>query len=434
VDSAAVRAEFDRQLRRDPAPEPGIRIEREDHLTRIVGAGDDDWSGVLWSGLAGADPDPVIAAQVRRFGPGRTWEWKHYSYDQPASLPERLRVAGFAAEPAETLLVAELAGLDLDTGPPAGVRLVPVTGPAGAAAVVRVHDEVFGRSHPAIGGAIVAALRERPHPVEAVLAVAGEVPVSAARIEFPAGRDFASLWGGGTLPAWRGRGVFRSLVAYRARRARDRGYRYLQVDASEDSRPILERLGFTALARTTPFVRPAGLISPRLELQPVPLGLARILAGPQSGPAGPEPGPAAPPTWAAGYPLPGTRAAARTLLRGAEARGDTSDGHVPAWGMYQVILRETGQVVGDIGFHGPPDPAGTVEIGYGLAEAHRGRGLARESAAAICALAWSRPEVNRIIAQTDQANTPSAGVLLHTGFHDDGTADGMRHFSLPRPT
>jgi hypothetical protein len=50
--------------------------------------------------------------------------------------------------------------------------------------------------------------------------------------------------------------VFRSLVAYRARLARDRGYRYLQVDASADSSPILQRLGFAELARTTPFIYP----------------------------------------------------------------------------------------------------------------------------------------------------------------------------------
>jgi GNAT superfamily N-acetyltransferase len=72
-------------------------------------------------------------------------------------------------------------------------------------------------------------------------------------VEFPEDSDFASLWGGGTVPDWRGRGVFRSLVAYRARLARERGYRYVQVDASDGSRPILQRLGFAKLAETTPF-------------------------------------------------------------------------------------------------------------------------------------------------------------------------------------
>jgi hypothetical protein len=33
-----------------------------------------------------------------------------------------------------------------------------------------------------------------------------------------------------------------------------RGARLLQVDASDDSRPILERLGFVAVTTTTPYV------------------------------------------------------------------------------------------------------------------------------------------------------------------------------------
>jgi RimJ/RimL family protein N-acetyltransferase len=89
-------------------------------------------------------------------------------------------------------------------------------------------------------------------------------------------------------------------------------------------------------------------------------------------------------------------------------------------------------VIGDIGFHGPPDDSGTVEIGYGIVEQYRGRGLMGESAVAICGLAWSRPRVTRIIARTDEGNGPSAGVLRHAGFREDGVADGMRRFSLSR--
>jgi hypothetical protein len=61
------------------------------------------------------------------------------------------------------------------------------------------------------------------------------------------------MWGGGTLPGWRRRGIYRALVVYRAKLAATRGYRFLQVDASAQSQPILQRLGFVSLARTTPF-------------------------------------------------------------------------------------------------------------------------------------------------------------------------------------
>ena len=254
MDTAAVLAAFNEQMRRDPRAEPDTHIESDEHITRAVTDGD-GWNGVIWSDLSDADADAAIAAQVQRFAScRRPWEWKLYSYDRPADLPARLQAAGFVPDPAETLLIAEIAGLALEPGPPAGIELVPVTGPAGADALVAVHDQVFGGSHDAIAQAVLSALGADPCPMTAVVAMAGDTPVSAARAEFPAGSDFASLWGGGNLPAWRGRGIFRSIVAYRAALARERGYRYLQVDASDDSRPILQRLGFAALATTTPYI------------------------------------------------------------------------------------------------------------------------------------------------------------------------------------
>jgi len=83
---------------------------------------------------------------------------------------------------------------------------------------------------------------------------AGDEVVSAAWLVLTEGTEFAGLWGGSTLAAWRGRGIYRALVARRAQLAAERGVRYLQVDASADSRPILERLGFLAITTTTPYV------------------------------------------------------------------------------------------------------------------------------------------------------------------------------------
>jgi ribosomal protein S18 acetylase RimI-like enzyme len=260
VNIAEVLAAFDEQLRRNPEMGPGSTVERDEQVTLVVdtGAG---WSGVIWSDLSEDTADAAIAAQVARLGRdgagrdsvGGDWEWKHYSYDQPADLPARLLAAGFVPEPPETLLVAEIAELDLRTPPPDGIDLVPVTGQAGADALVAVHDEVFSGASQRIADAVLRGIADQPPSVAAVVAMAGQTPVSAGRVEFPPGSEFASIWGGGTLPAWRGRGIFRSLVAHRAALAADRGYRYLQVDASPDSRPILRRLGFAELATTTPY-------------------------------------------------------------------------------------------------------------------------------------------------------------------------------------
>ena len=87
-----------------------------------------------------------------------------------------------------------------------------------------------------------------------IVAEAGDEIVCAAWVRFQGGTEFATLWGGATLPAWRGRGIYRATVAYRANLAAQRGFRLVEVDASDDSRPILERLGFAAVTTTTPYV------------------------------------------------------------------------------------------------------------------------------------------------------------------------------------
>jgi len=259
VDRQAALAAFDEQIRQHPEPEaPDGFVEHDEGVVRCISGGD-GWTGVIWSDLDPAGADAVIAAQITRFAKlSRPWEWKHYSHDRPRDLPARLLAAGFRRQPAEALLVAEIAELALDVPPPPGVELRAAVDERGVEALVSVHDEVFGEDHSALGEALLAGLARRPPTAAAVVAWAEQTPIAAGRVEFHRGTDFASLWGGGTVPAWRGRGVFRALVARRASLASAEGFRYLQVDASPESRPILERLGFIELATTTPFTHPGG--------------------------------------------------------------------------------------------------------------------------------------------------------------------------------
>ncbi|MDP9431409.1 MAG: GNAT family N-acetyltransferase, partial [Actinomycetota bacterium] len=176
----AVRATFDRQMRRDVRSSPGTSVERDERVTRLIGEG---WRGVVWSDLATADVDEVIAREVARFA-GGSWEWKHYSGDRPADLSERLLGAGFLADPPESVMVADIADLDLSAAPPNGVDLFTVTTAEHVEALMSLHNDVFGGDHQAVGQEVSAALGAAEPAVVALLAQAGDTTVAAGRVEF----------------------------------------------------------------------------------------------------------------------------------------------------------------------------------------------------------------------------------------------------------
>ncbi|MDX3534238.1 GNAT family N-acetyltransferase [Streptomyces sp. MB09-01] len=252
-----VRARYDAEVREGAQPDSAqARVERAGRVVRQSAPGL-GWNGVLWSDLDEENADAEIAAQVAFFAERGCpeFEWKLYDHDGPADLGERLRAAGFVPEPPETLMVgraAELAQLPVE--PPEGITLRVVTDEAGVDLMMEVHAGAFGTERPRIREHLLDQVRNEPECIAAVLAMAGDTPVSAARMEMRPGTAFAGLWGGGTLAQWRGRGIYRLLVAHRARLAAERGIPYLQVDASDDSRPILERLGFGALGVTVPYL------------------------------------------------------------------------------------------------------------------------------------------------------------------------------------
>jgi GNAT superfamily N-acetyltransferase len=254
MDNDEVLALFDRQIRRDyPGDGPGDAVERDGNVVRHVGAGD-SWCGVIWSDLDEQSADAAIDAQLRYFrGLERGFEWKLYTHDRPADLGERLAKAGLEPDEPETLMIAEIERLPTEPVLPEGVRIERVTDLAGVERMIATHQAAFGHALPRLEQYLRQQIMQDPDKLVAVVVLAGDQPVCAARMEFHEGTSFASLWGGGTDPAWRGRGVYRATVAYRARLAAARGYRYLQVDASSDSRPILARLGFESLSVTIPY-------------------------------------------------------------------------------------------------------------------------------------------------------------------------------------
>lgn len=264
-DPAALLRLYDDQLRahiHDREPE-GVTTERDGPVLRITGMGSGGW--VLYrdlGGLEGTALDELIARQVGYFADrAMRFEWKLHGHDLPADLPERLLAAGFVPEERETLVIAPVDRLVLDAAPPPGVVVREVADQDDYDRIATLETAVWGDEGSAAWIASLAKEHEAdPEGVRVFLALAGDSAVSAGWIRFPSNTDFGTLWGGSTLQEWRGRGIYRSLVARRATLAAERGRRYLQVDASDDSRPILERLGFIAVGTTTPYVwtPPAG--------------------------------------------------------------------------------------------------------------------------------------------------------------------------------
>jgi [ribosomal protein S5]-alanine N-acetyltransferase len=85
------------------------------------------------------------------------------------------------------------------------------------------------------------------------------------------------------------------------------------------------------------------------------------------------------------------------------------------FGIWVMVERPTNEVVGDIGFLGPPDD-GAVELGYSVVPGRRGRGFATEAARAMADWALAQAGINAVIARCDADNVASVRVLRAAGF------------------
>jgi GNAT superfamily N-acetyltransferase len=259
LDPRTLLAAYDATLRaRVPDPMPdGATVEYDGPLIRLLNVNRDGFLTYRdLGGLDGAELDALIQRQRAYFADrNMSAEWKLHGHDRPADLGDRLRAAGFEPEEQETVVIGPIAGLGAALPViPDGVRLREVRTRADLDRIAQMEAEVWGSAPESLADRLERELALFPRQLTVVVAEADDIVVSAGWIRYVAGTGFATLWGGSTLQKWRGQGIYRALVTYRARLAAVRGFTMLQVDASDDSRPILERLGFVPVATTTPYV------------------------------------------------------------------------------------------------------------------------------------------------------------------------------------
>ena len=252
----ALLAAFDEQRARMPHSLPdGVVAERDGPIVRTAGsAGGGFVEHRDLGGLDGPELDALIVRQVRAFAArGERFRWKLYGHDLPADLPRRLEAAGLVPGEQDALLVGYAAAVASEPMAPAGVVLRETASEADIARIAALQERIWGGDYGWLPGFLGARAALDPRGLRIVVAEAGGEVVSAAWLRLDRETPFAGLNGGVTLPEWRGRGIYRALVAHRATVAARRGYRYLRVDASAESRPILERLGFVAITTATPY-------------------------------------------------------------------------------------------------------------------------------------------------------------------------------------
>jgi [ribosomal protein S5]-alanine N-acetyltransferase len=106
-------------------------------------------------------------------------------------------------------------------------------------------------------------------------------------------------------------------------------------------------------------------------------------------------------------------------FRSAQLREDPT---VQPWLGRVIVLDDEGgrRIIGSIGFHGPPDDDGRVEVGYRIAPDHRRQGVATEVVQALFDWANREHGVTRFRAATAPDNVASKGVLARFGFRPIG--------------
>lgn len=96
-----------------------------------------------------------------------------------------------------------------------------------------------------------------------------------------------------------------------------------------------------------------------------------------------------------------------SMLQSGKVNGD--------WLSYLFIHRDDKALIGFGGYKGAPDETGSVEIGYGLAPAYRGKGYATEAANALVQHAFSFPNVQMVCAHTLAETNASGSILSKIG-------------------
>jgi hypothetical protein len=209
-------------------------------------------SFIGWSSLTAENAEAAIQSQIDTFRElNADFEWIYFSYDLPSDLPQRLLSHGFIAQEPHALMVVNIDELPGEYWTRDVSSVQHVDTPEGIDEIIRMESEVWDEDLSGLARSMKNDLEQHAANLSVYAIWEDGRVVSSAWTRFLKATSFATLSGGSTLKAHRQRGHYTTLLAVRAREARQRGFRFLCVYASPDSQPILAKHGFCCLAYST---------------------------------------------------------------------------------------------------------------------------------------------------------------------------------------
>ena len=242
---------YDREQRID-IEYPGLKKEVAGGVVRFTGPPEHEGGNfVLFSRFGDDHADAVIGEQISYYRSRQTpFEWKVYDHDSPPDLRTRLVVQGFKPRERDVVMVMNVRGAQPRLLRSPHIKVDQLTDAAQLKSLSSLLYRVYGVDFTYLERLLGEDLRERPYFSSIYMATMEGEPAGVGWVQFPVRSQFASLWGGTVLPEYRGRGIYRALIAVRLQEAIRRGYGLLTMEAPRSCRGLAEKLGFQLLTYT----------------------------------------------------------------------------------------------------------------------------------------------------------------------------------------
>ncbi len=182
------------------------------------------------------------------------FEWKTYSTDKPTNIGDVLLAYGFEKEASESFMVLDLSktvGESFDES-----QITEVSDSVGIRDAIRVQEQVWGGDFDWQYNYLLSLKEHSPDSVSIYVVYVNDQPVTSAWLTFNESSPFAGIWGGSTIEEFRGNGYYSLLLNKRIAEAKSKGVKYLIIDASDMSKPIVSKRGFEIVATTTGYTSP----------------------------------------------------------------------------------------------------------------------------------------------------------------------------------